>query len=118
MVYMNNYYKLTITRIINNVLFMKSIRHMPNMSLIEVNNIKNELPYIVEGLFLRPQQIENYFKDNCEYTYQEYVEYKESHEHAPWERKEYIDAKNWYLTLPKEDRDKIDILVKSNMLWA
>lgn len=106
---MRTAYRLTITKIINNVLFMKAIRHMfGNFSLIEASNIKNELPYVLEGLCRRPKEIESYFLNNCEYIYQEYA-VPEKNIESPSER--YIDAYNWYLTLSKEDRDKVDILV-------
>lgn len=118
----NGAYRLTITRIINKVLFTKAIKCLiPNISLAEVVNIKNQLPYIIDDLDLSHDAIDFYFKDNAKYSYEKYEEYVESPDCiciAPWETKEYTEARNWYLTLSKEDRDRVDILVKGNVPWG
>ena len=112
-------YKLTITKVINRVSFMAAMRRLCNdLSIKDVALVSNCIPYTFDNIFNDPGEIKEILGATCEYTYQGFIPYVENDYLLPWQTKEYVDAKNWYLTLPKDDRDKIDILVKANVIYG
>jgi len=107
-------YKLTLTKAKTRLGLAKAIRSFIDLPFAEVPKVVDGLqlePFTIEHQYASPEMIQKIFGDVAEYTYQEHEEYKEQ-EYAPWDRKEYIDARNWYHSLPQEDKDKIDILVR------
>jgi hypothetical protein len=113
-------YKLTITKSLDRKGLVKALRNMfVDLSLSECFKIIDNLPFVNEEMWSESNTITNILEAHCIFSYEDISPpYDYSACKPPWEQPEYISAKNWYDTLPEEDRTKIDILVRGNVAWG
>lgn len=112
--------KLTITKVSDRVGLAHSLKDLYcELSASERLKIVDNLPFIDDNLYTEPDHIKKILDAFCEYTYKQIpFPGNENVCTPPWESPEYISAKNWYNTLPEEQRQKIDILVAANIPWG
>lgn len=118
-------YQLIITKVIDRTKAAYFLRKLyPGMSAASVFDRFNNLPTAFTG-WQEPELVNECLTNVVEFTYYEHIEFIEDKDvsqyycRPPWEKKEYVDAKNWYFSLPKEDRDKIEILINLPKVgWA
>lgn len=92
----------------------------PDSTLTQRAELMRDLPLEKEDMYLEDDNVKQLLGAHCEYTYSRVplASWGDHDCRPPWDTPEYIEAENWYKTLPEDDRKKIDILVKGNVPWG
>lgn len=113
-------YRLTITSVSDRNGLANSLRDLYyTLSISKRFKIADNLPFVDEEMCTEVSHIDKVLSPYCKYSYEQIPFPGNTNTCTPpWESVEYIRARNWYKTLPEEDKNKIDILVKANMPWG
>jgi fructose-1,6-bisphosphatase len=116
--------KITFTKVSNRNKFIIALRemylsynvHKPLKDCVDIYNDISTRPFCIEDCVHSADDLYELFGDCADYKLARMPATYACH--PPWETQEYINAEEWYKTLPEEDRKKIDILVKANIPWG
>jgi len=120
-------YKLIITECINPIKLMRALRAFnPSFSLMDVKGIVDRIrnsddPFIADDRFESPKEISKLFSNKAVWTYEEIPMEEDEQYLSPEDEEEqklYTMARLWYNDLPKEDKQKVDILIRNSMPFA
>lgn len=92
-------------------------KFLPHLSLSAARDYADNLPYVEESWTVDEPHLREAFRDSCDFLYEK-EEAELQHEKYLLEveatQKAFQDAYDWYLTLPQDSRDKIDLLIQGS----
>lgn len=106
-------YTLRITKILIRTKAIVSLRQLfPNWSLATTVSTTDYIPCSISELTLDPVEVRAKLSGSMDFTYeQDLIEEDDSF----FNSKEYLEAKDWYFNLSKEDQDKVNLLIRGSM---